>query len=82
VTAQGKSSAPDTQTNKKSGAPSRVNDRSEKKNYWRDGKAVAKRPDTKKLLRDREKGAARQKRQVTDLRPVKREKDAARPSRM
>jgi hypothetical protein len=31
VTAQGKSGAPDTQTNKKNGAPSRVNDRSEKK---------------------------------------------------
>jgi hypothetical protein len=51
--------------------PSRVNDRSEKKftgalaRQWRSDRTQ------KELLRDREKGAARQKRQVTDLRPVK-----------
>jgi hypothetical protein len=68
LTAQGKSGAPDTQTNKKMARPSRVNDRSEKKitgalaRQWRSDRTQ------KKFLRDREKGAARQKRQVTDLR--------------
>jgi hypothetical protein len=47
------------------------NDRSEKKGYWRAGKAVAKRPDTKKLRDKRKKVQRDKKGQVTDLRPVK-----------
>jgi hypothetical protein len=68
VTAQGKNGAPDTQTNKKRWRE--MTGQKKKKvtgtlaRQWRSDR-------TQKCCATKEKGAARQKGQVTDLRPVK-----------